>query len=202
MPHRSGRDRTAAALARLPSTFTYTQARSAGLNHRTLYGLRDAGAVEVVSRGLYRRTDAEPADLTLVEAVTRAPWATLCLTSALVHHGLSDAIPFAPHLALPRGTRPPALAGAVTWHAFDPARFEIGRDTLVLDSTLSLAIYGPERTIVDTFRMRHRQGDDEAYEALRRWVRRRGTQPADLLRMARHFPRTVGPIRRALEILL
>ncbi|WP_203433254.1 type IV toxin-antitoxin system AbiEi family antitoxin domain-containing protein [Jiangella asiatica] len=189
-------------LRQLPPTFTYTQARQAGLSHRGLYGLRGAGIVEPLGRGLYRRVDAVLTDPTLTEVAVRAPLATLCLTSALVEHDLSDAIPTAPHLALPRGSRFPSTTGPVTWHAFAAETFELGRIRRRVDSQLQLGLYNAERTIVDTFRLRHLTGSDEAYEALRRWLSRRGSQPSTLLTMAGHFPRTLPSIRHALEVLL
>lgn len=190
------------SLARLPATFTYSQARRAGLGHRSLYGLRDAGAVEMLGRGLFRRSDADLVDPTLAEVAVRAPLATLCLTSALAHHDLSDAIPAAPHLALPRGRRFPSVAGPVSWHTFATETFHLGRETMKLDEDLRIGVYSAQRTIVDTFRMRHIQGEDEAYEALRRWLRQPGSQPAALLRVAAAFPRTVAPIRQAMTVLL
>ena len=186
----------------LPETFTYTQARRAGLDHRSLYGLRDAGVVEVLGRGVYRRPDGEAVDPTLAEVAVRAPRATVCLTSALVHHDLTDAIPPMPDLALPRGQRFPVVGGPVAWHAFAITTFDLGRDDLDVGPGLQIGVYDAERTLVDTFRMRHRQGDDEAYEALRRWLRRRESQPSTLLTMAAHFPRSVPPIRQALTVLL
>lgn len=191
-----------AVLETLPPVFTYRQARRAGLSHRALYWLRDAGQIAALDHGLFRNADAELTDQNLAEAAARAPRATLCLTSALVHHDLSDAIPPAPHLALPRGTRIPSLSVTIAWHTFDATTFEIGRERLAVDDGLLLGVFTAERTIVDTFRLRHLQGDDEAYEALRRWLRRPDAQPASLLRVAERFPRAVGTIRHALEILL
>ncbi len=195
-------ERAVAALRRLPATFTYSEATAAGLHHRALYGLRDAGVIEALGRGLYRRADAVLVDPTLAEVAARAPVATLCLTSALVEHGLSDAIPPAPHLALPRGHRFPATSVRVSWHAFAPAAFELGRESLTVDTDLRLGLYSAERTLVDTFRLRHVVGADEAYEALRRWSGRRGSRPARLLELAGHFPGAVAPLRHALEVLL
>ena len=51
----------------LPSTFTYAQALDAGLTKHALYRLRDQGRIELLSRGLYRRTDREVRDLELLE---------------------------------------------------------------------------------------------------------------------------------------
>ncbi len=61
------------------------------------------GEVERVSRGLYRRTDSVPLDYDLVEIAVRADKATLCLVSALARHELTDIIPAAHDVALPRG---------------------------------------------------------------------------------------------------
>jgi hypothetical protein len=158
--------------------------------------------VETMGRGLFRLSDAPPGDLTVIEAVARAPRATLPLTTSRATHDLSDAIPAAVDLALPRGTRFPQVAGQVSWHAFDPARFDLGREVCEVEDGCAMGVYNAERTLVDTFRMRHIRGDDETYEALRRWLRHPGAQPSTLLTMAGHFPRSLPPIRHALTILL
>jgi len=53
-------------LSALPATFTYAQARHAGLSKHTLYRLREGGRVAALSRGLYRQVGAEPADTDLI----------------------------------------------------------------------------------------------------------------------------------------
>jgi hypothetical protein len=186
----------------LPATFTYQQAREAGWSKRALYQARDAGEIEAIGRGVFRRHDAEAGYPDLLEVAARAPLATLCLTSALVRHGLSDAIPERHDLALPRGTRRPALSAAVQWHLFDAATFELGRELVRLEHGLELGLYSAERSIVDAFRLRGREGHELAHEALRRWLRRRGSSPAALLGLAQALPRSEAPLRRALEVLL
>lgn len=186
----------------LPETFTFSQARAAGLSAWRLYRLRDQGAVVSVGRGLYRRRNAALVDLDLVEIARRAPAATLCLTTALARHGLTDEIPSHIDVALPRGRHRPATSAPVVWHAFAPDTFEIGRTALSLDVDASIGLYGPERSVIDAVRLRHREGTDLAYGALRRWLRRKGNSPTELLAMARHFPKAERPLREALEILL
>ena len=156
----------------------------------------------MLGRGLYRKAEASPGDLTLAEAVNRASRATVCLTGALVFHDLSDAIPAAEDLALPRGTRLPRMCRNVTWHVFHAVRFDLGRERRQMEDGQTMGVYDAERTLVDTFRLRHRQGEDEAYEVLRRWLRRPGTQPSRLLAMAGHFPRVLPMIRQSLAVLL
>jgi predicted transcriptional regulator of viral defense system len=187
---------------RLPATFTYAKAKAAGMSKRTLYRLREEGTIHALGRGLYRRGDAPPAELDLVAIATKAPRATLCLATALARHGLSDAIPAAPDVALPTGTRPPNTYARAQWHHFAPDKFDLGRNQLRLDSKTSIGIYSPERSIIDAFRLRGTEGYELAHEALRRWLRRKGSQPAALLEFAKHFPRTLNALRTALEVLL
>ncbi|HEX7480670.1 MAG TPA: type IV toxin-antitoxin system AbiEi family antitoxin domain-containing protein [Polyangiales bacterium] len=191
-----------ASLAQLPVTFTYAQARAAGVSKHGVYRLHDEGRIERLARGVYRRADAELADPDLLEIATRAPRATLCLTTALARHGLSDEIPRAPDVALPRGTRTPASSAPVQWHHFDAATFDIGREILRLDADTRIGLYSAERSIIDAFRTRGHGGHELAHGALKRWLRRASAHPSTLLKLAARFPRAAAPLRQALEILL
>lgn len=187
-------------LTQLPATFSYREARDLGVSKRQLYLWRDEGMIELLGHGLYRRADSGLADTDLIEVAHRAPQSTLCLISALVRHGLSDAIPAAHDIAVPRGRHIPALSVPIAWHRFDPATFSIGRSTTPLDDQTSIGLYDAERTIVDVLRLTH-DGTDTGYEALRRWLRS-GGKPADLIDVATHFPRVMPRLRTALEVLL
>ncbi|NMM22734.1 MAG: hypothetical protein HHJ11_04430 [Phycicoccus sp.] len=189
-------------LSALPTTFTYAQARDAGLSKHALYRLREGGLIAAISRGLYRQAGAEPADTDLLAIAVKSPRATLCLETALARHGLSDAIPVAPDLALPRGTRFPATDAIARWHHFAPATFDIGREQLALDGDINIGIYDAPRSIIDAFRMRATEGHELGYEALRRWLRASGSQPGQLIHLAGQFPRAETPMRMALAALL
>jgi len=189
-------------LSSLPPTFTRKQAEAAGLSKHALYQLRDRGELDVVARGVYRRRDAELVDEDLLEIATRSARATLCLTSALVRHGLSDAIPSAHDVALPRGTRAPVTRAPVQWHSFDVATFDLERGRLQLDGHTAIGLYSAQRSIVDAFRMRGREGYEVATEALKHWLRRRGSQAGELMAVAELLPRGAPALRQALEVLL
>jgi predicted transcriptional regulator of viral defense system len=182
--------------------FTFDTARQLGLSKGSIYRLRDTGSIEVLARGLYQWAGAGTADPTLLAAAALRPESTLCLSSALARHGLTDDIPRRYDIALPRGMRRPTIDGPIQWHAFEAATFEIGRMEANLDSGISIGIYSAERCIIDAFRLRGREGHETANEALKRWIAAPGTQPAQLLSMARQLPRTDRPLRTALEILL
>lgn len=189
--------------AGLPVTFSYSEARKAGVTKWALYRLRDDGKLIQLSNGLYRRADVEQAvDFDLITIAQRASRATLCLTTALAKHDLTDAIPASTDIALPKDVWTPKLKIPITWHRFDLKTFDLGREMLTLDEETRIGIYNPERCIIDAFRMSGREGKELGREALRRWLRRRGSQPASLLRLAKFFPRCESALIQAIEILL
>lgn len=188
------------ALDTLPDTFRYSQARQV-LNDRRLRELQTSGLIERTSRGAYRKADAEGGDIDLEEIAVKAARATLCLRSALARHDLIDDIPAAYDVALPRGAWSPTTRARVTWHQFDPATFDVGREELPLGAQASIGIYNPERCLIDAYRMRHLEGPELANEALRRWLRR-GGQPSRLLMTGQAFPQALPALRNALEVLL
>jgi hypothetical protein len=90
----------------------------------------------------------------------------------------------------------------ISWHKFAPETFDLGREALDLGAGISMGIYNAERCLVDAFRLRRLEGPELGNEALRRWLTRRGTQPARLLELATHFLRAATPLLRSLEVLL
>jgi hypothetical protein len=182
------------------ATLTPSTAARDGLSRSGLYRAAREGRYERIARGVYLPTDAA-ADWDWLEAVTRRSDATICLTSALAQHDLTDAIPAALDVAIPRGARIPATDSAIAWHSFDKATFELGRDHIpVPGAELMIGLYSPERSIADAFRLREDIGYEIARDALKEWLRR-GGKPARLLELATKLPRAKGPVLRALDVL-
>ncbi|HET8562098.1 MAG TPA: hypothetical protein VFL69_16385 [Marmoricola sp.] len=186
-------------LASLPETFRYSEALDL-ISERQLRRLINDGEIIALARGLYRKSDWL-GDEDLIEIAAKAPRATICLRSALARHELIDDIPAEYDIAIPRGSWTPETAAPVRWRHFDPVTFEIGRDTIDAGGGQSVGLYSAQRSIIDSFRMRHLEGAELANEALKRWLRR-GGQPSELLAMARAFPRAQTALRKTLEILL
>jgi Transcriptional regulator, AbiEi antitoxin len=186
----------------LGDTFTYAEARRAGLGGKRLYRLRDSGEIVALGGGVYRWADAPPADFDLVEIAERVPHATLCLETALARHGLTEAIPAAIDIAIPRGSTRPALRAPCRLHQFDRRTFDLGRNELEVGSRRPIGLYSAERSLIDVVRLRHLEGSEVAWEALRRWLGRPGRSPAQLIELAREFPRAEPALRQALEVLL
>lgn len=187
---------------KLPSVFTYTKAIAAGLSAERLYGYRDEGIVEQISRGLYRWADAPDIDQNLLEIAYRIPKGTLCLTTALARHSLTDNIPARIDVAIPRGNRIPVLQSPVDVRVFARDTFELGRGELKVGEGFAVGLYSPERSLVDVIRLRHREGSEIAWDALRRWLRRKGSKPAALIEMAKSLHGAERAVRNALEIVL
>lgn len=183
------------------STLRPGTAEQAGLSRSALYRAAREGRLERIARGIYLPADAPAADWDRIEAATRRPDATICLTSALAHHDLTDTIPPALDVAIPRGSRTPASTGAIAWHQFDRATFEIGREEIPIPGTdQTIGIYSPERSIADAFRLRGETGYEMPREALKEWLRR-GGKPARLMEIASRLPRAKSPVLQALEAL-
>lgn len=191
--------RTAAAC--LPDAFTYSQALDAGVTERQLRAMTASGELERIGRGTYVRSSTDAGDVELLGIAALARDATVCLRTALARHDLIDDIPFELDIAIPRGRRAPKVTVPTRWHFFDRTTFALGRVELTLTDELSVGLYTAERSIVDAFRLRHREGTELAHAALKEWVRR-GSRPGELLDMASHFPKAEPAILRALEVLL
>lgn len=186
----------------LGQLFTYREARDAGMSHRAIYAMRDAGEVISLGDGLFRRADADPADLDLIMLAERVPMATLCLETALARHDLIDAIPMVIDFAVPRGAHRPAFKAPFQLHTFERMNFELGRDTIDVGGRTRLGIYSPERCIIDMIRLRHAVVVEQTWEALRNWLQERGSNMGRLARMASQFRGAEAPLREALSILL
>lgn len=189
-------------LARLPVAFRWSQAQTAGLSDPQLYRLVDEGALERIGHGLYIRTDQGPLDIDLIEIACASQSATLCLTTALARHDLTDEIPAVLDVAVPRDDRRPATRAPVRWHRFARDTFSLGRDQLVVHESVCIGLYSAERSIVDAYRLRHLEGDELGRQALRRWLGRPGAHPATLIGLAAHFPKAESRLRADLELLL
>ena len=193
---------TIADHAGLPEVFSYTAARAAGISAERLYSYRDQGLIEQIGRGLYQWAGIADSDQNLLEIAYRTPRGTLCLITALARHNLTNVIPARIDIAIPRGLRAPALRSPVDVHVFAARTFDFGREEINVGHGLALGLYSAERSLVDLIRLRHREGTDVAWDGLRRWLRRRGSKPAGLLKMATHFHGAERAVRRALEIVL
>jgi hypothetical protein len=142
-----GEDRDVRSL--LGDTFTYSEARRAGLGDKRIYGLRDRGGIIALGGGAYRWSDAPSADLDLIEISERVPMATICLETALARHHLIDSIPAAIDIAIPRGSARPKLRAPIRLHQFGQPTFELGRQMVGVGGRSEIGMYSAERSLID-----------------------------------------------------
>ena len=121
--HGSRFDRAVAVFKKHCGILRTAQALRAGIHPATLYAMRDSGALEVVSRGVYRLADSPPlGNPDLVTVAARVPGGVICLISALAFHELTTQIPHEVHVALPRARRNPAWTTPRSRPTDSPAR--------------------------------------------------------------------------------
>src|SRR3972149_8777796 len=144
--HGSRFDRAAAVFKKHGGILRTAQALRAGIHPGTLYAMRDTGALEVVSRGVYRLADSSPlGNPDMVTVATRVPGGVICLISALAFHELTTQIPHEVHVALPRGAEEPRLDyPPIKTYRFTDEAFTGGVEIHELDG-ISVRIYSPEK---------------------------------------------------------
>ena len=184
-------------------TLTAQIARQHGLHWEDLYRLRDADAIDELSRGVFRLATAPPVEqLDVVAVLARAPKAIACLATAASIWELTDEIPRTVHIAVARGTHRPRIDWpSTTVHVFKTTTFDVGQEKLELSTGEAITLYSPERTVVDIIRLAHRESSEPLGELINRYLRRTGATPAKLLDMARKF-NAVNSVRRILEVVV
>jgi len=179
-----------------------TDAVRLGVHPRTLYAMRDAGALERVARGVYRLADLPPlGNPDLVTVALRAPEGVVCLISALAFHELTTEIPHVVYLALKRGAEPPRLEHPpirVFW--FTGRAFTEGIETHDVDG-INVRVYGAAKTVADCFKYRNKLGIATALEALKLFLRDGKGSPDELSSFAR-LCRVEKVMRPYIEALL
>ena len=181
--------------------FRQRDAAQLGLHSRQLSQLVDAGSVEKVARGLYRRTDIEPTEhYTLAAVCARVPGAIVCLLSALSVHGIGTQLPWQEWIAIPHKARAPQLGELpVKIVRFSGASLRYGVVGAAFEG-VPTRITSPARTVVDCFRFRRLVGKDVALEALRDALRDHKATADEIWRAAEvcRAKSLVGPV---LELL-
>lgn len=190
--------------AALPDLLRYRDFPGLSLTRHRFDQMLAAGEYERIAPGTFLRVGGiDDTTAAWMATAAKKPEATICLLSAAALHELTDEIPRSTDIAIPRGSQPATISHApITWHRFARESFDIGRIAHPLPAGLSIGLYSPERTIIDLFRLRHDWGSDLAIESLKRWLRRQGNSPGELLAIAQSFPTARLALQAALEVLV
>jgi predicted transcriptional regulator of viral defense system len=179
-----------------------SRAIALGVHPRVLYGLRDAGRLQQVTRGLYRLSDLpELGSPDLAAVAARIPQGVICLISALAFHGITTQIPHQVDVAVPRGTKQPRLQfPPIRLFRFSAPMQRAGIERHRVDN-IEVRVYSAAKTVADCFRFRSRIGIDVAVEALKLFHGKKKAPTRELLQYARlcRVERVMMPYLEALQ---
>ncbi len=158
--------RPADALSGLQGMARTTDLVAAGVHPRDLYAARASGEVVEVARGLFCLPERAPTEPDLAVVAARMPKAILSTVTALALDGLTQEIPRAVHITLPRGVRPAKVPFPLEVYHVSPEFLERGVDVRVIDGR-PMRVTSPARSVADFFRFRSRLGIEAAVDALK-----------------------------------
>ena len=183
-------------------TLRTREAAERGVHYSTLYGMRDAGLLEQLTRGVYRLTElAAPSKYDVVAVAERTPTAVLCLASALDFHEIGTQIPSSVSIAIGPKDRPPKIDyPRVRVYRMSGEALTTGVEEHWVDGT-KVRVFSAAKTVADCFKFRNKIGLDVAIEALRETVRSRKATRNEILEyaMVDRVSNIVRPYLEALE---
>ena len=143
-----------------------------GIHRRELYKLRDAGELEMISRGLYRLTEIPEFPLPdFLPISKRMPYGVICLVSALAFHEITTQIPHLVYVAIPKKRHKPSIS-------FPPIRCFWYSEKLLTTGIeehqiegIKVRVFNVEKTLVDCVKFRNKIGMDIVLESLRMYWR-------------------------------
>jgi len=138
-----------------------------GIHPRDLYRMRDEGALECISRGLYQIAGQIPDDPDLATICRKIPEGVICLISALSIHEITTEIPRSVNVALKRGAEKPRIDyPPVQYYWMSGAAFTAGVEKHDIGG-FDVPVYCVEKTLADCFKYRNKIGMDVVLEALK-----------------------------------
>ena len=183
-------------------TLRTREAADRGVHYSTLYGMRDAGLLEKLSRGVYRLAEIpEPSKYDVVTVAARVPNAVLCLVSALDFHEVGTQIPSGVSIAIgPKDRQPQLDYPPIHVYRFSGRALTSGVEERTVDGA-AVRVFSVAKTVADCFKFRNKIGLDVALEALREVVGSRKSTPAEIMEFAEidRVSKIVRPYLEAME---
>jgi predicted transcriptional regulator of viral defense system len=177
----------AIALLKKQGMLRLSELKEAGITAATVSRMKEKGLVLHLSRGLYQLPDA------LFDSHhALVPKGTICLTSALAFHGLTDTIPSRVWVAIGAKDRRPRIeTPPLQFVRYGEKVLTSGIKEHVIEG-VRVRVYNPAKTVVDLFRYRRSAGKryqkspglNLALEGLREALRQRRASPAEIARYA------------------
>jgi len=183
-------------------TLRTREAAACGIHYSTLYGMRDDGLLEQLSRGVYRLAELPaPGKYDVVAVAERVPDAVLCLISALDFHEIGTQIPALVNIAIgPKDWHPQFEYPPVRVYRMSGEALKAGVEEHTIDGT-PVKVFSPAKTVADCFKFRNKVGLDVALEALRETLRSRKATRGEIMHYAAidRVTKIVRPYLEAME---
>ena len=157
-----------------------------GLPREYLLRLHRQGKINRTARGIYTLPDVDVTEHhSYAEVTKRVPHATVCLLSALVFHEITTQSPASVWIALPKGTRTPALVSpSLRIVRLSGPSLTDGIDKHQVEG-LTVRVYSAAKTVADCFKFRNKIGLDVAIEALKDCLRQKKAGIEEIYRYAK-----------------
>jgi hypothetical protein len=177
-----------------------SQLKGAGFSAGLISYVSEAGHIDRISRGIYCTPDVFEDDFLVIGARWRK-----CIfshNSALYLNGLSDRLPSAQSVTVPRGYNPVRLIEefpGIQIHWVRPDVYELGATNIMTPSGNRVRCYKPERSIAELIRQRKLSGVDAQLmrDAIGGYFNSREKDIHELARMCE-----VLGVRRELQVYL
>lgn len=187
-------------LAESNGTIKASHARLAGVNNKQLQRLMEAGELERISRGLYIAAEQFEDEYFLTQY--RCSKCVFSHETALFLHGLSDRTPIQLMMTIPSGFNSRLIKDRDKYKFFycKPELHESGVVTMLSPFGNEIRVYDKERTICDCIRKRDVLDRNIVIEAVKRYAKEKGNDPAELLKYAELF-NVRNIVRQYMEVL-
>jgi len=172
-----------------------------GLPREYLLRLHRQGKVVRSGRGLYSLPDAAITERhSYAEVARRVPGSVFCLLSALAFHEITTQSPASVWIAVPKGTRRPAIStpSLRVVRLSGPSLTE-GIENQKVEG-VPIRVYSVAKTVADCFKFRNKVGHDVAIEALKDALREKKATVNEIYRYAK-VCRVSNVIRPYMEAL-
>lgn len=182
--------------------FSVQQLKGEGLTQYKIGKLVNEGKLIKLNKSYFENAEycGEESDFYYAEAY--APQGVICLLSAAVYYHLTNFIPEAVDVAIPRKSKVSAMPDwpRINIYYYTDARYELGTTT-VMEGRNKFKIYDIEKTVVDIVFYKERVGVEETKEILVNYLQRKDRNLNRLLKYAT-LMKCDKTMRQYLEVLI
>ena len=174
-------------------------ARSFGIDNKTLQRMASSGKIERIAHGLYIDSEVFPDPFYVAQY--RCPKGVFSHETALFLHELSDRNPLRLMMTIPSGWNSRLLADKnMVFFYSEPEQMNLGISEIETPSGVMVIAYDIERTLCDCLRNIEKLDRDLVLTALKRYVKMNTRDNAKLLEYANAF-KIRDVVYRYLEVL-